>query len=176
MEKRSVIVIMGVPGSGKSEVIQYLMAAYRIPKFSFRSVLEEEIRKAKIPIGYFGSLEIRGQLEKKLGEEYFPERITQLINEDVNHENALVEGLELGVWLDYEILRNKFGERLRVIFVHLPIRNIFREFLHDLRQVIRLEKGGPLVTSDHLVVNNGDFTKLMNTIDSIMLGYGLYKP
>ena len=167
---------MGVSGSGKSEVIQYLMAVYRIPQFSIRSVLEEEIRKQKIPVGYFGSIEIRKQLEKELGYEYFPERIIQLTNEDVHHENALVEGLELGNRSDYEIFRKYFGERLHVIFIHLPIRNIFREFFSDVRQVARLDDGGPLVVSDHLVVNNGDVTKLMNTIDSIMFGYGLSKP
>ncbi len=174
--KDNIIAIMGVPGSGKKEVIEYLMAVYRIPKFSFRTVLEEEIIRSQIPIGYVGSRAIRKRLEEQLGSEYVPTQIALRIDEDVTHENALVEGLELEGRRDYEVLRGHYGQRLRVITIHLPIYNIFRSFLQDVRQVTRLADGGPMIASDHMLVNDGNITKLMRAIDSIMAGYGIIKP
>lgn len=176
MEKRNVIAIMGIPGSGKTEVIQYLLAVYRLPMFSFKAVLEEEIRRNKVPLGYMGSREIRKRLEGELGEEYFPKRIIELIDTDITHENALVEGLDLEGRVDVEVLTRRFGPNLHTITIHTPITNVFREFLHDAKQVMQLEEGGPLAASNHLVVNDGDLTKMMNILDAIMLGYGIAKP
>ena len=167
---------MGISGSGKTEVIEYLLAVYRIPMFSFKAVLEDEIRRHNVPLGYFGSRAIRKRLEGELGEEYFPQRIIELIDADDIHEDVIVEGLDLEGRIDFEVLSRRFGPCLHTIIIHTPIRNVFREFIHDARQVMSLESGGPLVTSNHLVVNDGNVTKMMNTLDAIMLGYGIAKP
>lgn len=166
---------MGIPGGGKTEVIEYLLAVYRIPVFSFKAVLEEEIRVRKVPLGYAGSLAIRKKLEGELGEEYFPRKIIELIDADDTHEDVIVEGLDIEGRIDFEVLSRRFGPLLHTITIHSQITNIFREFLHDARQVMSLEAGGPLIASNHLVVNDGNLSRMMNTLDAIMFEYGIEK-
>lgn len=173
MEKRNVIAILGVPRSGKVEALGYLMAIYHLPKVSFANVISEELLRRGLPVSFANEQSVREELRNIHGEDYYANEVIRMIEADDSNENILVEGLENSA--DFQILKQHYGARLHAVTIHLPVRNIFREFFSDALQVLRLERGGPIVITDHLVVNEGDISKMTAALDMIMLVLGIWK-
>ncbi len=173
MEKKNVIAILGVPRSGKVEALGYLMAVFHLPKVSFGNVIQDELLRRGVAAGYANERMVREELRRMHGEDHYANEVIRMIDSNDMNENILVEGLENSA--DYEVLKRRYGSRLHTITIHLPVRNIFSEFFRDAMQILRLERGGPIVVTDHLVVNGGDLTKMTEALDMIMLVLGLWK-
>lgn len=173
MEKKNVIAILGVPRSGKVEALGYLMAVFHLPKVSFANVISDELLRRGIAPGYANERMVREELRRMHGEDYYANEVIRMIDANAESENILVEGLENSA--DYEVLKRHYGSRLHTITIHLPVRNILAEFFRDAMQILRLERGGPIAVTDHLVVNEGDLTKMTQALDMIMLVLGLWK-
>ncbi len=172
MDKKNIIAILGVPRSGKIEAMGYLMAAYDLPKVSFKSVLEEELVKSGLPIGYMSGHQVQEELRKTRGEGYYVNEVIKKIDAN-EHEHILLEGLESSA--DYQVLRGHYSRRLHTITIHLPMGNIVSEFFRDAKEVMRLEEGGPITVTEHLVVNEGQLGKLTDALDMIMVMHGIFK-
>ena len=173
MEKKNVIAILGVPRSGKVEALGYLMAVFHLPKVSFGNVIQDELLRRGISPGFANERMVRDELRNIHGEDYYANEVIRMIDANVENENILVEGLDNSI--DYQILKQHYGSRLHTITIHLPVGNIFSAFFHDVVQVLRLERGGPIAVTDHLVVNEGDISKMTAALDMIMLVLGLWK-
>jgi hypothetical protein len=173
IEKKNVIAVLGVPRSGKIEALGYLMAAYDLPKVSFKSVLDDALLESGLPIGYVSQETMKAELRKRHGDDYFVRKVIERIDAVTESEDVLLEGLETSS--DYRALRARYGGNLHTITVHLPITNIVREFIHDAMEVVRLEAGGPITITEHLVMNEGDLGKMTQALDTIMMMHGIFK-
>lgn len=74
MENRKIISIQGLPGSGKTEVINYLMKKYGWPKVYFGEVTFDEVRRRGLEINEKNERAAREGLRKNMADCIMPIR------------------------------------------------------------------------------------------------------
>lgn len=187
MEKKLIIAILGMPGSGKTEAIEYLKAVYRLPKVYFGKVTFDEMERQGLAINSVNERNVREELRARHGKEYYANEIIRMIEEDTQHEIMLVESLYS--WTEFQTLKRHYGDRLHTITIHAsprlryerlatrPIRPHTKEEseIRDVAQLEQLEQGGPIALADHVVINEAELVQMTDALDNIMHALGLAK-
>ncbi len=186
MQKERVIAILGMPGSGKTEAIEYLMSVYRLPKVYFGKVTFDEMERRGLAVNSANERAVREELRELHGDDYYANEVVRMIDA-LESANVLVESLYS--WTEFQILKRHFGERLTTIAIYAsprlrherlmkrPLRPLTKEEaeLRDASQIVRLEQGGPIAVADHLVMNQDDLSSMDVSLDAIMAELGLEK-
>jgi dephospho-CoA kinase len=186
MEKQNVIAILGMPGSGKTEAIEYLMAAYQLPKVYFGKVTFDEMQRRGLPINSANERAVREELREVHGEDHYANEVVKMITES-EADNILVESLYS--WTEFQILKRRFGDRLHTIAIYAsptlrhqrlttrPVRPLTKEEAEhrDASQIVRLEQGGPIAVADFLVSNEAELSDMTARLDQVMAKLGLMK-
>jgi dephospho-CoA kinase len=184
MEKKNIIAILGMPGSGKTEAIEYLTAAYHFPKVWFGSITIDEVSKRGLPLNPANERLVREELREVNGEDYYANEMIKMIDGNEEGENILVESLYS--WTEFQVLKRHFGERLHTIAIYAsptlrhhrlttrPVRPLTKEEAEhrDASQIVRLEQGGPIAVADYMVANEGELSQMTDKLDEIMTGFG----
>ena len=101
-----------------------------------------------------------------------------------------VAGDGLYSWTEYKILKEKYGNNMRVLAVFAPpelryerlekravsgdTQNRFRSIpkedskRRDYAEIENIEKGGPIAMADFTIVNTGDIEKIKSDLDKIL--------
>ncbi len=180
MEKKHVIAILGMPGSGKTEAIEYLIAVYHLPKVYFGKVTFDEMQRRGLPINAANERSVREELREIHGEDYYANEIIRMIDQSEEGENILVESLYS--WTEFQVLKRHFGDRLHTVAIYAsptlrhhrlttrPVRPLTKEEAEhrDASQIVRLEQGGPIAVADFLVQNEGTLSEMTERLDAIM--------
>ncbi len=187
MEKKKIIAILGMPGSGKTEAIEYLIAVYHLPKVYFGKVTFDEMLRRGLAINSANERSVREELREVHGEDYYANEVIKMIDSSEDGENILVESLYS--WTEFQVLKRHFGERLHTVAIYAsptlrhhrlttrPIRPLSKEEAEsrDAAQIVRLQQGGPIAVADYLVVNEGELPEMAEKLDQIMKELELLK-
>jgi dephospho-CoA kinase len=187
MEKKHIIAILGMPGSGKTEAIEYLEETYRLPKVYFGQITINEVLRRGLPVNPVNERNVREELRARNGKDYYANEVMVLIDAITESESVLVESLYS--WTEYQTFKRQYGDRLHTISIHAsptlrherlttrPIRplTISEAEVRDVAQLEQLEQGGPIALADHVVVNEGTLEEMTGALDRIMQYLGIAK-
>ena len=178
-----IIAVVGMSGSGKSVVVDYLTEK-GFPKVYFGGMIYKEMQRRGIEITSDGESEkqFREMIRETEGKDWV---VKQVIEETINLINAgqkriVLDGLYS--WTEYKILKKEFPGQLTVLAVVVP--KALRHFRvgkrperpfntkeiqeRDRSEVENLEKGGPIAMADYYVLNDDSVAKLHNDVDAIL--------
>ena len=178
-----IIAVVGMSGSGKSVVVDYLTEK-GFPKVYFGGMIYKEMKRRGIEITSDGESEkqFREMIRETEGKDWV---VKQVIEETINLINAgqkriVLDGLYS--WTEYKILKKEFPGQLIVLAVVVP--KALRHFRvgkrperpfntkeiqeRDRSEVENLEKGGPIAMADYYVLNDDSVAKLHNDVDVIL--------
>ena len=178
-----IIAVVGMSGSGKSVVVDYLNEK-GFPKVYFGGMIYKEMKRRGIEITADGESEkrFREMIRETEGKDWV---VKQVIEEAKNLINAgqkriVLDGLYS--WTEYKILKKEFPGQLTVLAVVVP--KALRHFRvgkrperpfntkeiqeRDRSEVENLEKGGPIAMADYYVLNDESVAKLHDDVDVIL--------
>ena len=187
MEKKHIIAILGMPGSGKTEAIEYLEQTYRLPKVYFGQITINEVMRRGLSVNPVNERNVREELRARNGKDYYANEVMALIDVITDSESVLVESLYS--WTEFQTLKRHYGAALHTISIHAspalrherlttrPIRPLTKAEaeIRDVAQLEQLEQGGPIALADHVVINEGALNAMTDRLDQIMGEFGLAK-
>ncbi len=177
-----IIALLGLPGSGKTEVIDYLIKKYNWPKVYFGDVTFDEIKKRKLEINEKNERFVREDLRKKYGQLYYAKQVIKKIKK-INSKTILVESLYS--WDEYLRFKKEFNNCFIAIAIYSspqtrynrlknrPIRPLTPQETQgrDYSQLENLKQGSPIALADFTIINEGTKSELINKINKIIKNY-----
>lgn len=178
MDKK-VIAIVGLPGSGKSEVIKYIIEKFNWPKVYFGEITFLEMKKRGLTINERNERVVREELRKNFGSEHYAKEMIKKIDVLTGSKYVLVESLYS--WPEYMLFKAKFKENFLVIAVYAspkirysrlgtrPVRPLTPEEARsrDYAQIENLSQAGPIAMADHTIINVDSLEEAYKQIDTI---------
>jgi dephospho-CoA kinase len=176
-----VIAAVGMCGTGKSVVTQYIEKNYKFKSIYFGGFILEEVKRRGLEINSTNEKTVREDLRKKNGLDAVAKLAVDRINAYLaDGENVIIDGLYS--FSEYVFLKEKLKNPIVLIAVHstkqlryerLGIREI-RPLTpqqvdeRDLVEIKNIEKAGPIAIADFHIINDGNFRDLYQYIDSIL--------
>lgn len=168
----NVVAIVGMPGSGKSELSRiFERAGYR--KVRFGDITDEEVKKQGLELNEANERRIREELRRKLGMTAYAILNLPRIAEALKTSHVVIDGLYS--WEEYKFLKNELDAAFTTIAVWAPAGIRYRRLGHravrpmtpeeskarDFAEIENVNKGGPIAMADYTVLND-------STLDSLM--------
>ena len=175
-----IIAFVGMPGAGKSEATKHL-SKKGIPFIRFGLFTEERIKQAGLPITTENEKIFREKIRKDNGMNAFAVKAEPKIRELLQKSDLVaIDGLYS--WEEYTYLKNIFAflklvliySEPRIRYERLAKRKIRPIALkdsydRDIREIEKLNKGGPIAIADFCILNNEDnLSGLYEKIDKIL--------
>ncbi|MGD1039885.1 MAG: AAA family ATPase [Dehalococcoidales bacterium] len=166
-----VIALVGMAGSGKSEVARlFEKNGYR--RIRFGDVTDIEVAKRGLPLNEANERQVREQLRRELGMAAYARLNLPRIDEALFNSNVIVDGLYS--WEEYVLLKDYYGERLKLVAVYsspttrasrLAVRRIrpltAQEAAdRDKNEIEVINKGGPIALADYTIINESSLKDL----------------
>ncbi len=182
MNNKKVIAVVGMAGSGKTEVVKNIQEKYSIPKVYFGEVTFDEIKKRNLETNYENERIVREDLRAKHGmgayAKFSVPKIKKLLE---SNEIVLVESLYS--WDEYKILKEEFGKNFLTVAVYAsPLTRFERlknrvnerpiadweEFkTRDWTEIEGTQKGGPIAMADYLIVNEASREEFEGKVEEL---------
>lgn len=179
---KKVIAVVGMSGSGKTEVVEYLMKKYRWPKVYFGQVTFDKLKEEGKEINWKNERYMREKIRQKHGMGAYAEFSVPRVEKELKRARVcLVESLYS--WEEYKIMQRHFQNSFRVLavyaspavrFARLQNRQIrpiktFKEFQErDWNEIEATDKGGPIAVADHTIINGGSLEELHRKVDKVI--------
>ena len=183
MDNIKILAIVGMSGSGKSVVVDYLTEK-GYPKVYFGGMIYKEMEKRGIERTEDGESEklFREKIREEEGKDWV---VNQVIAETKDLINAGQKRIILdGVysWTEYKILKHEFPKSLTFIAVvvdkHLRYERVAKREIRpfdgksirerDRSEIENLEKGGPIAAADYYILNNGTVPEMQESLKKIL--------
>ena len=178
-----IIAVVGMSGSGKSVVVDYLTEK-GFPKVYFGGMIYKEMKRRGIEITADGESEkrFREMIRETEGKDWVAKQVIEEAKNLINagQKRIVLDGLYS--WTEYKILKKEFPGQLTVLAVVVP--KALRHFRvgkrperpfntkeiqeRDRSEVENLEKGGPIAMADYYVLNDESVAKLHDDVDVIL--------
>lgn len=178
-----IIAIVGMTGSGKSVITEYL-ESINFNKVYFGGVTMDELKKNNLEVNEKNEKYIREKIRKDYGMGAYAILSLDKIKEYLKIGNVVIDGLYS--WEEYKILKEEFKDDLVVLSVvvnknirykrlnergYRGLTNIEAES-RDISEIENLQKGGPIVFADYYILNNSNMDiyieDIKNTITEIL--------
>jgi len=178
--QRKIIAVVGLPGSGKTEVIEYLMQKHKWPKVYFGDVTFDEMKARGLEVNEKNERIVREDLRVKFGRLHYASKVVEKIENIKENTNILVESLY--DWKEYLFFKEKFGDDFVTIAVYTspktrysrlanrPVRPLTFEEAQsrDYAQIENLFQAGPIAMADYTANNEGSKDNLYQQVDEII--------
>jgi len=183
MENVKILAIVGMSGSGKSVLVDYLTDK-GYPKVYFGGMIYKEMEKRGIERTEDGESEkkFREMIRETEGKDWV---VRQVIAETKNliaagQKRIVLDGVYS--WTEYCILKHEFPRALSFVAVvvdkelryervaNRPGRSFDAAAIRerDRSEIENLEKGGPIVAADYYILNNGSIEDSTKRLDEIL--------
>ena len=176
-----ILAIVGLTGSGKSEVVNYITEK-GVPKVYFGGVVLNAMKESGIEWTEANEKKFREDIRAQEGKDFVVNRIVKEIHDliDAGQRRIVADGLY--TWTEYKILKHEFPGELTVAAVvapktlrhhrltNRPIRPLTIEEANsrDWAEIENLEKGGPIAIADHYLTNDGSLETLHKQVDQLL--------
>ncbi len=176
----SVIGLVGLSGTGKSEASRFLTATGKLPIVYFGDVVMTEIRARGLAVTPENERRLREELRASEGMAVMAKRKLPEIRASLaSGGKALIDGIYS--YSELKLLRAEFGDTLTIIAIHAarsvrasrlakrPVRPLTRDEMdaRDIAEIENLEKAPPIALADYHVVNDGTLSELETALSRI---------
>ncbi|OGF22865.1 hypothetical protein A2Y83_02490, partial [Candidatus Falkowbacteria bacterium RBG_13_39_14] len=177
-----IIAIIGLPGSGKTEAIKYLMKKFNWPKVYFGDMTFNEMKKRGLAANQKNEKLARESLRKKFGMAAYAIKSLPLIKREMkNSDIVLIESMYS--WEEYLKLKKQFNENLIVIAIYAPPELRYQRLEkrlnerplkqkeakeRDHAQIENLRQAGPIAMANHTIINDSSEKELYRQLDNII--------
>lgn len=178
MSKNIVVAIVGMSGSGKTEVTKiFLENGYQ--RVYFGDVTFDEMKRQGLAPTQDNERKVREELRASGDKAIYAKMLMPKIQEAYKNGNVLLESLYS--WSEYEYVKKMFNGRFFVVAAVTnravrasrisvrPDRPLTDEqlTLRDKTQIEFLDQGGPIGIADYYIINNGSFEALREQTEII---------
>ena len=178
-----VVAIVGMTGSGKSEVAR-LFQRHGFTRVRFGDITDEEVKKRGLELNEENERLVREQLRRENGMAAYAKLNLPRIEEALAESDVVVDGLYS--WEEYTFLRSRFGGDLSLVAVwSSPATRYARltgrldrpltaeEAAHrDAAEIENLNKGGPIAVADFTIINESSLENLTRQTERIISKIG----
>lgn len=181
-ENIKILAFVGMPGAGKSEVVDYLTHK-GLPKVYFGGILYDAMREKGIEITPASQAKFREEIRAQEGNDFVVKRGIKQIHDLINggQRKILIDGLY--TWDEYKILKHEFPGELTVVAILAPRQVRHRRLANrterpftpqesgerDWSQIENMSTGGPIAIADYPIINDKDLDTLHNNIDQMLI-------
>lgn len=174
-----IIAVIGMCGSGKSEVVKFF-EGHGYKKVYFGGVVMDEIKRLGLEVNEANERMTRENLRKEFGMGAMAVKSLNKIEEFYMTGNVVIESLYS--WDEYKIVKDKFGGSFKLLTVYTtkslryerlanrPVRPLTEEEAcsRDYSEIEKLDKGGPIAFTDYLVINDGTLEELNKKLNKYL--------
>lgn len=188
MQEAKILILVGMPGAGKSTCVDHL-TTQNIPAVYFGGVVIEETERRYGKISEELERIVREDLRAKEGKEAIAKRIIAKIDSLIGegHDHIVADGLYS--WTEYKLFKERWGDNALVIAVAAP-RQVRHERLarrpvrplteeeataREYAEIENLEKGGPIANADYTLVNTTAPADLLRQLDEVLHTIGFLR-
>ena len=181
MDNVKILAIVGMSGSGKSVVVDYLTEK-GYPKVYLGGMILKEMEKRGIEITAENEKEFREMIRETEGKDWVVKQAIAEIKDLINagQKRIILDGVYS--WTEYRILKHEFPKCLTFAAVVVdkkirysrvaerPVRPLNTQEIQnrDSAEIENLEKGGPIVAADYFVLNNGTIEDTQKIVDRVL--------
>ena len=178
--KATIISIVGMPGSGKTEVSEYLKKK-GLSVVSFSSIVNDMIDEQGLTHDNETHKRLRMQIRKEHGMEGFAKLSAPKINDLLKNGTTriVIEGMRS--WEEYLYIKKNYSKIRIVIFaIHADKKIRYQRIQaretrsmvfgeeRDIDELISLNMGPTIVFSDYLITNNKSKEELIYKVDEVI--------
>jgi len=175
----NLIALVGMPGSGKSEVARvFECGAYHTIRFG--DVTDDEVKKRGLMLSEENERVVREELRKKHGMAAYAMLNLPRIEAALKTSHVVIDGLYS--WEEYKFLKDRLGADLRVVAVWSPpalryqrlrvrpVRPLTVEqaAARDYAEIENVNKGGPIAMADFTVSNCSTLESLVEQAENVI--------
>ncbi len=181
MNETKIVVLVGMPGAGKSFCVDYLVKK-GLPKVYFGGITIDEVKNRGLEVNEVNEKFVREDIRAKEGKGAYAMRIIAQIEELARQgqNRIVVDGLYS--WTEYKIFEERFGKNAIFIAITAPrhlrhkrlaqrqVRPLTDEEVTDREyaEIENLEKGGPIANADYTLLNDSTPEQLLANLDKIL--------
>ncbi len=182
MKKTNLLAVVGLPGSGKTETIDYLKEKYDNPNIYLGEATFDRLKEKNLEINPINERQAREDIRKKLGMSAYAKLALPKI-EKLLGKYELITLESLYSWEEYLVFREKYNNDFKVLAIYsspetrkkrLKNRNIRplksdKEFqTRDYSQIVNLHQAGPIARANYTIINEGSLNDLQSNIEKIL--------
>jgi dephospho-CoA kinase len=181
MGTKKIIAVVGLPGSGKTEVIEYLIQKYSWPKVYFGEVTFDEIKRRGLEVNEANERVVREGLRAEFGRQHYASKVIEKIHNLEDSPIILVESLY--DWAEYLLFKDNFKNDFFTVAVYASPKTRYRRLStrtirplteaeamsRDHSQIENIFQAGPIAMADYTIINEGEgLAVLYGKIDEVI--------
>lgn len=178
MSGKSIIAVVGMCGSGKSEAVKFFTDK-GFKKVYFGDVVITELKSRGLEINEKNERKIREELRAEFGMGVMALKSIDRIKEYFRTDNVVIESMYS--WEEFKIIKEAFGEDFNVLAIYTTKsiryerlgRREFRPLTNeeamsrDLSEIQNLDKGGPIAYADYTLINDSTLEDLNKNLEKL---------
>ena len=181
MHDEKILILVGMPGAGKSTCVDYL-TAQGVPSLYFGGVVVDETTRRFGKVNEELEKSVRMELREKEGKGAIAKRMIPKIEELAasGHKRIVADGLYS--WTEYKIFKERWGDAAIIVAIaaarHLrherlanrPVRPFSDAEVtkREYNEIEGIEKGGPIANADYTLVNDTTPEALLEQLDKVL--------
>jgi len=178
-EKRKVVAIVGMAGSGKSEVAR-AFEEHGFSRVRFGDVTDEEVKKRGLALNEDNERRIRESLRKEHGMAAYAKLNLPRIDAALKNSSVVVDGLYS--WEEYILLKDRYGADFAVAAVWASPQTRYARLSNraerpltpaeaasrDRTEIENTNKGGPIALADYTIINESSLPDLEKQANKLL--------
>lgn len=163
---RWVVAVVGLAGSGKSEVAKVFEEA-GFARVRFGDITDDEVMKRGLVLNEKSERLVRESLRKGYGMAAYAKLSMPRIDTALKHTSVVADGMYS--WEEYLLMKEHYGASFRVVAVWASPEVRYRRLAtrlvrpltpdesrsRDIAEIENTNKGGPIAMADHTIINEG---------------------
>jgi len=179
MDGMKVVAVVGMAGSGKSEIARFFSAkGYTTVRFG--EITDEAVRQQGLPLIEENERPVRERIRQEHGMAAYAKLSIPRIENALKTSNVVVDGLYS--WEEYIYLKDYYTDRFMVVAVWASPQDRYRRLMNrkmrpmtlqqavsrDRAEIENLNKGGPICMADFTILNTGSISDLKKQVERIV--------
>jgi dephospho-CoA kinase len=166
-----IVSIVGMPGSGKSEVSR-VFEEKGFVRVRFGDLTDEEVARRGLKLNEENERRIRELLRKEYGMAAYAKLNLPRIDSALKRSNVVIDGLYS--WEEYTFLKSHYGDNFHVIAVWASPKIRYNRLAgrtnrrltveeaasRDKAEIENVNKGGPIAMADFTIINESSLDSL----------------
>lgn len=176
---RKVVSVVGMAGSGKSEVAR-VFEANSFTRVRFGDITDREVEKRGLTLNEENERYVRELIRKEHGMAAYARLSLPVIDSALKHADVVIDGLYS--WEEYLLLNEYYGDNFHMVAVwssprtrhnrcsQRPDRSLRPEEAasRDRAEIENTNKGGPIAMANFTVINESSLEDLRDEVNKVI--------